>query len=894
MRRFTLTIALSSILIASSAAAQVIREATPSVQLSNRDTRTVIAPASTPATLIPFTADPVSTGGDIFDIVSADPKAQVSLVLADGREINSANADTLGFGLAVIPENEFANSQLATLFAFPGTHTVFQLPGSLPSGTYKVKVNTSGISTETLIVATYISTSPVQIGLLTDAHTYRLGDSVVLSGLLFQGSSPVTGATVTARISDPAQPSVSPIEISLTDSGANDAATGDGIYTGTFTTTKAGNFAAAIRATGIASNGTSFSRTTATTFKVLPPLATIGALSDQAIDDDANGLFNRIVITTNVNVQTAGKYLVSMTLMASNGLQAKASAAATLALGTQQIKISFPAQDILNLGVNGPYTEKSVTLIYQDDPDVPAIDFRDPAGNTQAYALSTLERPAIFLTGTNSELGIDTNGNGKFDTLRLQAGVNLRTAGSYQWSASLMDRFGTEIDFTSGSASLAAGNNNITFNFDGRKIGLNGTDGPYSVQGLLIFSVSDSLVVPDAFKTSALSASLFEGFTSSSTLQLSANGYSVSEAAGFANITITRSGVSTGTATVGYVTSNGTAKEGKNYVAAQGVVTFAAGETSKSFPILIIDNAFVEGARTVNITLSNPSGATLAQSTAVLTINDNDSSTGSNPIDQPRSFVEYHYFDFLGRYPDQGGWDFWTNNITGCTPQPSCTEVQRINTSAAYFLSIEFQQTGYLVYKIYKASFGNLTDIPNAPVPIKRQEFLPDTHEIGNGVIVNQGNWQQQLEANKQAFILEFVQRTRFISAFPTTMTPAQFVDKLFSNAGVTPTSADRNAAIAEFGSAVTNADVAARSRALRDVAENATLNTREFNKAFVLMQYFGYLRRNPYDAPEPTLDYSGFNFWLGKLDSFGGNYLAAEMVKAFISSSEYRQRFGP
>src|SRR5205807_10305513 len=123
-------------------------------------------------------------------------------------------------------------------------------------------------------------------------------------------------------------------------------------------------------------------------------------------------------------------------------------------------------------------------------------------------------------------------------------------------------------------------------------------------------------------------------------------------------------------------------------------------------------------------------------------------------------------------------------------------------------------------------------------------------------------------------------------------MTPAQFVDKLFSNAGVTPSSADRNAAIGEFGSATTTGDVNARSRALRDVAENGTLNQQEFNKAFVLMQYYGYLRRNPYDPPEPTLDYQGYNFWLGKLNSFG-NYINAEMVKAFITSDEYRKRFG-
>jgi len=64
------------------------------------------------------------------------------------------------------------------------------------------------------------------------------------------------------------------------------------------------------------------------------------------------------------------------------------------------------------------------------------------------------------------------------------------------------------------------------------------------------------------------------------------------------------------------------------------------------------------------------------------------------------------------------------------------------------------------------------------------------------------------------------------------------------------------------------------------------------FDKAFVLMQYFGYLRRNPNDAPDS--DFAGLSFWLDKLNAFGGNYVNAEMVKAFIQSTEYRQRFGP
>ena len=125
-----------------------------------------------------------------------------------------------------------------------------------------------------------------------------------------------------------------------------------------------------------------------------------------------------------------------------------------------------------------------------------------------------------------------------------------------------------------------------------------------------------------------------------------------------------------------------------------------------------------------------------------------------------------------------------------------------------------------------------------------------------------------------------------------TSLMPAQLVDKLFTNAGVTPSTTDRNAAIAEFGSATNTSDAAARGRALRRVAENSTLNTQEFNRAFVLMQFFGYLRRNPNDAPDS--DYTGYDFWLTKLNQFNGNFINAEMVKAFISSDEYRHRFGP
>ncbi len=266
--------------------------------------------------------------------------------------------------------------------------------------------------------------------------------------------------------------------------------------------------------------------------------------------------------------------------------------------------------------------------------------------------------------------------------------------------------------------------------------------------------------------------------------------------------------------------------------------------------------------------------------------------TCGNSIDVADFYVRQNYADFLDRQPDASGLAFWTNQITICGTIQTCIDVRRINVSAAFFLSIEFQETGYLTYRTYKAAYGNLP--PNLPVPLTRAEFLPDMQMLSQGVVVGAQGWEQQLENNKVAFFIDFVSRLRFRNAYPTSMSPAELVDALFAKAAVAPSSTERAAAMGEFGLAPDTADTAARARAMRRVAENPTFNQQEKNRAFVLMQYFGYLRRNPNDSPEPTLDFTGYNFWLDKLNQFNGNYIAAEMVKAFITSGEYRQRFGP
>jgi Calx-beta domain len=381
-------------------------------------------------------------------------------------------------------------------------------------------------------------------------------------------------------------------------------------------------------------------------------------------------------------------------------------------------------------------------------------------------------------------------------------------------------------------------------------------------------------------------------------VQFSSSNYNVQEDCTTVTIIVNRLGDTSGAASVDYNTSDVTATERKDYITALGRLQFTPGETSKSFAVLINEDSYVEGEETFNLNLSNPSGASLGGSAiASVSITDDAVEPATNPIDDPRNFVCQNYHDFLNRQPDSGGWDFWTNQTTSCgSPDPL---VCRINVSASFFLSIEFQQTGYLVERSYKTAYGDRNGSSTfggphlLPVPFVRfAEFLSDTQKITQGVIVLQPGWEQQLENNKQGFFFEFVQRSSFVTALPTSITPAQFVDTLNQNAGNVLSASERTAAINLFGSASNTANPTARAQALRQVVEDEDLQNAEFNRAFVLMEYLGYLRRNPND-PQDT-DYTGYDFWLTKLNQFNGNYLNAEMVKAFITSIEYRQRFAP
>jgi hypothetical protein len=241
----------------------------------------------------------------------------------------------------------------------------------------------------------------------------------------------------------------------------------------------------------------------------------------------------------------------------------------------------------------------------------------------------------------------------------------------------------------------------------------------------------------------------------------------------------------------------------------------------------------------------------------------------SNLIDKGTYFVAYHYLDFLGRGPDTPGLNFWKGEVESCGADAVCREVKRVNVSAAFFLSIEFQETGYLVYRLGLTSFGQ------AP---KYRRFVADSRRLATGVQVGIGAWRERLQQNRSEFARDWTQRAEFRARYDA-LGDEQYVAALVANAGLSADSGLAASLAAGLkGGTLSRADV------LLAVADDEALRRRETNRAFVMMEYYGYLRRDP--------DASGYDFWLSKLEQFGGNYIAAEMVKAFLSSDEYRRRF--
>ncbi|MFN2511559.1 MAG: DUF4394 domain-containing protein [Pyrinomonadaceae bacterium] len=365
------------------------------------------------------------------------------------------------------------------------------------------------------------------------------------------------------------------------------------------------------------------------------------------------------------------------------------------------------------------------------------------------------------------------------------------------------------------------------------------------------------------------------------TFQFDSASLSVNEEGTSVTVIVTRTGYTALPAAVELTTLDDSAKQRSDYIIALRKLEFGPGETSKSVKVLIVDDVFVDPSETFNVFLANASQGFLPGSPnpVAVTIIDNDFPTVApvpNPLGDAQFFVRQQYFDFLNREPDPAGFNFWVNQITSCAIQ-ECIELRRINVSAAFFLSVEFQRTGVTAFLTHR--LADQTFLP------RYVEFMRDVQALQKDFVFGAPGADAQLETNKQAFFNDFVARAEFVSRFRG-LSNGEYVDLLLQIRNVPFTVGERDALVNGLDSGAET-----RATVLRKIVENEAFRQSQQNTAFVLMEYFAYLRRNPNEPPDNN--FAGFTFWLNKLNSFNGDFIASEMVKAFIKSTEYRSRFG-
>jgi Carboxypeptidase regulatory-like domain len=229
---------------------------------------------------------------------------------------------------------------------------------------------------------------------------------------------------------------------------------------------------------------------------------------------------------------------------------------------------------------------------------------------------------------------------------------------------------------------------------------------------------------------------------------------------------------------------------------------------------------------------------------------------GFNPLDTTEYFVRQQYVDFLGREPEEKGFNDWTDTNNNCAPgDASC---DRVRVSEAFFRSEEFQQRGYFIYRFYSVAFGQKPDYA---------AFVPDLGRVSGFLDAT------QLEAAKTQFASDFVNRPAF-AVWYNSLSNSAFVDELMNTAGVNLS--NRQTLIDSLDN-----KTASRAQVLRQIAESGEVYGKYYNRAFVVMEYFGYLRRDP-DILYLT--------WIGVLEANPAD--SRQMVEGFVDATEYRNRF--
>ena len=455
---------------------------------------------------------PIDSSGVVkIDILASIGGITTSVLGPAGQVIDENTIGALGGSFTTFEGTAQQDGLLVLPSNSPGFHYVFTFPW-LGAGNYAVRFQAPASISQEVAIITHVTTdSRIGVKLFATEPTLLQGNRSVLTAAIFDGPTPIAGANVSVFVKPETGATVN---FSLRDDGVDaDDAAGDGLYSGEFTPGSPGRYEALALVGGTTAGGIAFSRQSTAEFDVVTPKGRLtGTVQDQGVDDNGDRLFDRVAVDVQTEISTAGRYGAFVHLKTLQGRRLLRSAEANLASGAQALRVNFEAAAFLQLGENGPYDIELIELVFIDGAGANVSDRRENVGQTRGYLLSQFQRPDIALTGVTSDQATDTNGNGLFDRLTVSVQVNVLIAGSYSWSFKLTDQSLREIDFASGSASFAAGLNNLQVIFDGRNIGRFGAPGPYQLRDVLVIGPRGSLVASSAGQTQPYAANQFEGF----------------------------------------------------------------------------------------------------------------------------------------------------------------------------------------------------------------------------------------------------------------------------------------------------------------------------------------------------------------------------------------------
>jgi hypothetical protein len=239
----------------------------------------------------------------------------------------------------------------------------------------------------------------------------------------------------------------------------------------------------------------------------------------------------------------------------------------------------------------------------------------------------------------------------------------------------------------------------------------------------------------------------------------------------------------------------------------------------------------------------------------------------TNPIDTAEYFVRQQYVDVLGREPDEAGFNYWSDRLLSCGANAECLRTKRQDIAVAFFHEQEMQLTGSYVYDLYSAAVGRRPTFA---------EYTGDHQQIMAS---------RNLNVTKDTLAERLVSGPDFMQKYPANLSPEAFVRALVENVRLSSSvdfSSKHDELVSLYASGAGQNQ--SRGRVLRAVADNGAFKEANYNSAFVLTEYFGYLRRDP--------DPGGYEFWIRILNSeVPTNYRG--MVCSFITAVEYQRRFG-